>query len=176
MPPSEFTQSFISYVRTGSTVLDLGAGSGKFSEQFLDKGARVTAVDMRKPEHVREGITIIQGTVEDYVAKANREHFDLIFFRNILQFLEKEWVFSVLFPWLHDHINKDGIIGIETFYQNPEPAFNQPLKSLYRIQEFNNVLPKWQKLYSEECDFNGPDLMGRVRHFFIVDLIMRRKR
>ena len=112
--------------------------------------------------------------VEAFIAHENDERYDLIFLRNILQFLDKQWVFDVLFPWFQGHLNTGGIIGIETFYQEPEPPFGHPMRSLYSAQELSGHFLSWQEIYLEQYDHSGPDLSGITRHFYTSDILVKK--
>lgn len=170
----DFNEIFLSYLKTGHKVLDLGAGAGDFSQAFADKGASVTAVDPRLREDLGESVIRKKMKVEEFIAQAQKDLYDLVFMRNILQFLDKQWVFDILLPWLQEHVNRDGVIGIETFYQEPEPAFDHPMDSLYSAQELIEHFLAWQEIYLEQYGHIGHDMKGRLRHFFIVDLIVQK--
>ena len=152
MTPKDFTSIFLNHIKPGHKVLDLGAGSGDFSQMFADKGAIVTAVDSKIPVDLGESIIPKKMKIEEFIAHENDERYDLIFLRNILQFLDKQWVFDVLLPWFQGHLNTGGIIGIETFYQEPEPAFDHPMRSLYSAPELSGHFLSWQEIHLQQYD------------------------
>ena len=172
MTDKDFTKNFLSYVKKGDTILDVGAGMGIYSQMFVDKGALVTAVDIKVPEDLGGSIVCKKMSVEEYVAREQGVRFDMVFMRNILQFLDKQWTFETLFPWLEEHLNKNGMIGIETFYREPEPAF--PIRSVYTTHELVEQFVTWQDLYLEQYEYTAPDMRGISRRFFISDVIVRR--
>ena len=49
MNNENFTNTFLAYIKPGNTILDLGAGEGRFTQMFIEHGAIVTAVDVRPP-------------------------------------------------------------------------------------------------------------------------------
>ena len=172
--PEEFTSEFISLIRPGSRILDMGAGIGTFSQMFADKGALVTAVDIKIREGLDENIASKKLKVEEFVMHNSNDIYDVAFMRNILQFLDKEWVFEILFPWLDEHLTRGGVVGIETFYKEPMPPFDHALRSLYTIRELAEHFLLWQELYSEQYEEYGPDMSGNFRQFFLSDLIVRK--
>lgn len=169
-----FTKNYLSYIKSGDKVLDLGAGVGTYSRMFADKGAIVNAVDIKVPEDLGESIVPKKMKVEDFVDLNEEAQYGLVFMRNILQFLDKRWVFEILFPWLEEHLKKRGVIGIETFYSEPEPPFEHPLRSLYIAPELASYFLSWQELYNEQYEHRGPDMSGNMRKFFLTDMIVRK--
>jgi 2-polyprenyl-3-methyl-5-hydroxy-6-metoxy-1,4-benzoquinol methylase len=171
-----FTNTFLDCVKPGSKVLDLGAGEGIYTQMFLDQGASVTAVDTRPPAFDDAKLIVKKMTVEDFCRVEETGRYNLVFARNVIQFLDKNWVFENLFPWLEDHLEPDGVIAIETFYQDPEPPFDHPMSSLYRLDELNAYFISWQELRAREYEHVGFDLAGQTRKFFISSLIARKVR
>ena len=83
------------------------------------------------------------------------------------------------FPWIDKHLAKGGIIGIETFYQEPEPAFVHPIPSLWTLNELTSFLMTETKLYAKELyarqyENIGFDMNGQTRKFFISSLIAQK--
>ncbi|MEK7584489.1 MAG: methyltransferase domain-containing protein [Patescibacteria group bacterium] len=176
MAIGEFTKVFLEQIRRGDTVLDLGTGSGEFSQMFADRGARVTAVDVRMPDDLDDAIVPKKMSVQDFIAETKDEQYDEIFLRNIIQFLDKQWVLDSLVPWLQDHVRAGGVVGIQTFYEEPRPPFDHPRKSLYSLEELAVAFPTWPELYREEREREGPDMEGNIRRFFIASLIVKKTR
>ena len=174
MSDQDFTRKIFEYLKPGNHVLDLGAGVGDFARMFVEHGAKVTAVDpivMTQPD---PNIKTKPMRIEDFYNEHNSDQYDLIFARNILQFLDKNWVFATLFPWLEGHLTPNGIIAIETFYQNPNPPFDQPMRSLYTLQELTAHFMSWSEIFAREYNHQGLDMSGQSRQFFISSLIVRR--
>ena len=85
-------------------------------------------------------------------------------------------MFETLFPWIDEHIVQQGIVAIETFYQNPNPPFKRPVNSLYTLKELNSYFMAWKELYAKEYDHHGLDMNGQTRKFFINDLIIQKNK
>ena len=98
MEIQNFTDIFLGCIKPGHKVLDLGAGEGNFSQMFLDRGAIVTAVDKRPPMFQDVNLTVKKMRIEDFCASADGEQYDLFFVRNVIQFLDKSWVYETLSP------------------------------------------------------------------------------
>ena len=89
MNTHDFTKTFLSHLKLGQHVLDLGAGDGKFAQIFVERGAAVTAVDTR-PMNINDAMIVPkQMTIEDFCATKSAEKYDLMFARNAIQFLDK---------------------------------------------------------------------------------------
>ncbi len=174
MDNQNFTRTFLGSLAPGHRVLDLGAGEGDFARMFCERGAKVTAVDHTIPQSKDGAIECVRIRVEEFIEGKDRGSYDAVFMRNILQFLQKHWVFATLFPWLGGHLKQGGIIGIETFSRDPEPPFNHPMRSLYTAKELLEHFLLWQDLCVQEYEHDGPDMRGTLRHFFITDLIVRK--
>lgn len=174
MPKQDFINIIFQHIQPGSTILDLGSGEGKFARMFAKRGAIVTAVDAKFRPQNEESITFQTASVEEFIAKIGTQQYDLVFMRNILQFLDKNWVFETLFPWLENHVKANGIVGIETFYQDPNPPFDHTMHSFYTTKELTEHLLTWQEMYENEFDEDNFDFAGTLRHFFISDLIVKK--
>jgi 2-polyprenyl-3-methyl-5-hydroxy-6-metoxy-1,4-benzoquinol methylase len=174
-----FTNTFLDCIKPGNKVLDIGAGDGKFAQMFLDRGAIVTAADTKPPTFQDPALIVKKMKIEDFCANEDGEQYDLVFARNVIQFLDKSWVCETLFPWLDKHLAKDGIVAIETFYQDPEPAFTRRMPSLWTLAELTSFLMTETGLYAKEIyakqfDHIGFDMNGLMRKFFVTSLITQK--
>jgi 2-polyprenyl-3-methyl-5-hydroxy-6-metoxy-1,4-benzoquinol methylase len=169
-----FTNTFLSYIKPNNQVLDLGAGEGKFTQMFLNYGAIVTAVDMQPPVFHDNRLTVKKMEIKSFCASEKNKCYDLIFARNVIQFLDKNWVFETLIPWIEDHLAQRGIVAIKTFYQNPEPPFNRSINSLYTLKDLNLYFMAWKELYAKEYSCLGFDMSGQKRKFFVSSLIVQK--
>lgn len=174
MTPQDFTAACLAKITPGMTVLDIGAGNGRFAQMFADRGAQVVAVDPEAPTGTPPGITFVKQKIEDFIARPGDDKYDFIFLRNIIQFLEKSWTLTALFPWLEEHTTANGLIAIETFYANPEPPFPRPLRSAYELKELTAHFSRWLEIYSAQYEHLGPDMSGHERRFFTTDLIIQK--
>jgi len=68
-------------------VLDLGCGSCKFSQKFIDNGIRVMGVDKNPTTKSNNTFTFVQQDILDFVFEPK---YDLIIGSSILHFLKKE--------------------------------------------------------------------------------------
>jgi cyclopropane fatty-acyl-phospholipid synthase-like methyltransferase len=179
MEIQNFTNTFLDYIKPGQKVLDLGAGEGKFAQMFLDRGAIVTAVDKQPPAFQDPALIVKKIKIEDFCAVESDECYDFIFARNVIQFLDRSWIYEVLFPWIDQHLSDGGIVAIETFYQNPEPPFSRQMNSLWTLTELNSLLmtevgPYAKEIYAKQFDHLGFDMSGQTRKFFITSLIAQK--
>lgn len=170
----DFTNTFLSYIQPGQHVLDLGAGDGKFAQMFVERGGKVTAVDTH-PININDAMIVSkQMTIEDFCVTESAEKYDLIFARNAIQFLDKNWALESLLLWMEEHISSNGIIAIETFYQEPEPPFDHPMRSLYTLKELTGYFMSWNELYAQEYSHVGLDMGGQTHKFFVSSLIVQK--
>jgi len=70
-------------------------------------------------------------------------------------------------------LQKGGIVGIETFYNNPKPPFDHPMNSLYTVQELVDHLQKWEEIFLKQYEQYRPDMAGKERKFYLSNLIVR---
>ena len=66
MSNQDFTKIFLDAIQPGQQVLDLGAGEGRFAQMFLERGARVTAVDIHPPMFHDARMTSLRMNIEDF--------------------------------------------------------------------------------------------------------------
>jgi 2-polyprenyl-3-methyl-5-hydroxy-6-metoxy-1,4-benzoquinol methylase len=75
---------------SGGTLLDLGAGTGKFLSEAQDRGYHVMGVEPIKEAcrtaHEKYGIAMVPSTLEDYLAATN-DQFDIITLLNVFEHL-----------------------------------------------------------------------------------------
>ncbi len=172
MTPETFITTVFFTVQTGQHVLDIGAGQGIFARRFVDRGAHVVAVDPRGFELNEHLLTARRLTIQKFIIN-DSAHYDLIFARNVLQFLEKHWVFATLFPWITDHLATNGVMAIETFFAEPKPPFSKPLISTYELAELRTAWLQWPELLAGQYEYHGPDMQGALRHFSTTDFVIQ---
>lgn len=175
LPEREFIQVFLDQLQTRWRILDLGAGQGDFAHKFVERSATVTAVDVLLPKLSNPAITPKRMRVEEYIAATSSETFDAVFARNILQFLDRSWVFETLFPWIANHLTPHGLLAIETFYRDPEPPFPHPLRSFYTLAELTPHFISWNELLATQSEHQGLDMAGQARKFFTTDMIVKKR-
>jgi len=164
----QFIQEVLKYVNKGK-VLDLGAGEGRQADKFLEAGASIVAVDIKKPKKLNQKIIWKQSLVEEFILSSDfNDVYDVIFMQNVIQFLDKKLVLTILIPALQKHLSKNGIIAIRTFYKNP--------LSLYQSNALLSVFKGWEVLFARQFKYNGLGLDGVKRRFYLGDLIVKNLR
>lgn len=172
---NNFIQKLLSYITPNYRILDLGAGNGTHAEKFARIGARVVAVDRKKPTTQHPLIEWHSMDIENFLLKLNStENFNLVLLHNIIQFLNKEWVISTLIPQLEAHLQANGILAIKTFFQEPSPPFERPCTAFYTLNELLPFFLKWEKLHAATYAIDTPDMRGKIRHFYLTELIVRK--
>lgn len=169
----KFISEVLKLVKPDDRVLDVGAGLGHQAERFARAGAVVTAIDKRVNSELHD-VTWHKISVEDFIADNNNQKYKIIFSQNLLQFLDKEWVFSKLLPWLKDHLEPGGIIAIKTFYQEPEPVFPRPCLSFYSAEELLSGFDDFQIILEGQNEIVDFDINKVIRNFFITSLIIKK--
>jgi len=171
----EFFDETLKFVKSGDSVLDLGAGNGSKTERFLEKRARVRAVEKKIVDSPNLRINWVEARIEDYAPHMlPRELYDMIFIANVIQFLDKQWVLETLFPTLQNHLLPQGVIAVETFFQHPKPSIGG-VEDLYSLKELLPLFDGWHILLSQQFDADRLDLKGNMRHFYLTDLIVRKR-
>lgn len=159
------------------TVLDLGSGRGRAANFFAKNGCGVTAVDLKdNVEFNNPSVDWRFVKVEDFIGlpENHNKKWDLIFSQNLLQFLNKEWVYAKLLPWMKDHLEAGGIIAIKTFYQEPEPAFSRSCLSLYGAEDLLSKFADFQIILQGQKEIVNFDMNKVSRNFFITNLIIQK--
>ena len=115
--------------RGAQTVLDVGAGTGIASQQLLDKGADVLAVepDPRMAEIAKEkGIPVEMGTFESWdPAKRN---FDLVVFGQSFHWVNP----SIALPKIHSLLSTDGQLALMWNRLSPTDPTHSDFAEIYR--------------------------------------------
>lgn len=158
-------------------VLDLGAGKeGKFARNFVNRGAMVIAVD-RDPleEKGRMDYIFIRSRAEDYVQSLeNEERYDLIHIRNLVQFLNKDFVLDLMLPKLASCLKPRGILAIQTFKQSPVPPFEHNNHSYFDAADLKKSLSGTEILLEVEHQHHGPDMKKVRRDFYLTTVIAQK--
>lgn len=172
-----FFGPFLARIAPGNYVLDLGAGQGTQAQWMARRGACVTAVDKKLPPGELAGVEWIQSSIEDWFARLSAEaRFDAILAKNVFQFLNRDWVLRQLLPDLVSRLKPGGIMGVETFYQPPEPAFEWLAESShYTLVDLSSFFFNWKVLSKQQQPVKMRGIDGKKRKFFLTDLIVQRQ-
>lgn len=170
-----FTRKFLSCVQAQSAILDLGAGPGRHSALFVGAGHRVTAVDRQPAPEGLAGVKWIAEDIREWVERDDETQIlDAVFCRNVIQFLDAEFVVEKLLPRLAEMLRPGGVIAIQTFYQAPEPPFAAPFAAYWRTADLLGCLAGWTVCHVAEHPAVTPDMRGQVRKFFLTEVIARK--
>lgn len=170
-----FSEKVLEYIQPGSHVLDLGAGNGWFSRQAADRQAKVTAVDLVAPNKESQEIDWQAMSVQEFVERWPKDQeYDLIFSRNLIQFLDATWTEHMFIPALIQHLRSGGIIAIQTFFRDPEPSFERSLSSLYTVTDLRKLLDPLTIVDNAEFSDQSKDMKGIPRTFFITNIIAKK--
>lgn len=174
MDPKQFTKQFLSHIQAGWRVLDVGAGDGYFSRLFVERGAIVTAIEPNLVIDGNESIKVVKTSIENFVKDNQGGDYEAIFLRNVIQFLDKDWVINTFLPWTDERLAPNGVIGIETFFKEPLPPFEHPTVSLFGLEELLDGFSGWQTLLKGSYEHSDFDMKGTRRLFFTTDLIVQK--
>jgi len=166
----QFFKRVLKDIKPGGKVLDLGAGEGKQAMQFSKLGFDVTAVDKKATKTIQYGIKWHQSNVEDFLSTVS-DKYDLIFAKNLLQFLDKGYVRTDFVETIEKIMGDQGIVAIQTFYKSPEPDFDKSCSSYYSSHNLQDIFLDFDVLYINQWDGVRSDLRGIKRHFYVSEII-----
>ena len=168
---NQLISEFIHHLRPNSTVVDLGSGPGQYSKKLLDHGHQVIAVD-KKIVLDTPGIDFRHQTIQDFITNLPPDFkADGWLLKNVIQFIDKEYILNTLIPTLKAHTNPNGVIAIETFFKDPEPAFDRPFTSYFYLYELTPLFSDWNTLYKQEEMDEHSDMNGTIRNFAVTTLV-----
>ena len=171
---NHLTSQFIEQLSPNSTVVDLGSGAGMYSKKLLDLGHQVIAVDKRIVLDV-PGIDFRHQTIQDFITNLPPDFkADGWLLKNVIQFIDKEYILNTLIPILKARTSPNGVIAIETFFKDPEPAFDHPFASYYHLTDLTPLFSDWNTLYEKKEMDEHSDMNGTIRNFAITSLLVRK--
>ena len=171
-----FFNKFSELLKPGLTVLDLGAGSGRHAKYMAKNGLNVVAVDRAANDPHVPNITWHTMEIQNWLSSIpSDEKYDAILMRNIIQFFSSEYIKDTLLPTLLSHLKPDGIVAIETFFRDPEPAFPKRFNSYWTVEDLKDLFPQWKVIFATESAEDRSDLHGTGRKFYLTDIIVTRK-
>ncbi|HTM67797.1 MAG TPA: methyltransferase domain-containing protein [Candidatus Binatia bacterium] len=172
---NEFLPKFFALVRPGMVALDLGAGPGQQTLRMAELGARVYAIDRSFEPVVQPGVLWRKATIEEWLpGEGSRVAFDAVLARNVIPFMEKDYVCTTLVPAIAAKMPSGGVFAVSAFFQDPEPPFPRHLLSLWTLDELLALFPGWETLHAWSGSSEGPDMQGAVRRYHISEVIMKK--
>src|SRR5262245_15562494 len=82
---------FQQYIPPGARVLDVGAGSGAFSQRLTDIGYAVTALDVDPNKWLPRDIPFVQLDIDAGIAASVRDSFDAACCLEVIEHVENPW-------------------------------------------------------------------------------------
>lgn len=167
---------FFGMISRGTNGLDLGAGDGRWMSLAAQKHVCVTAIDLRSaPDQLPIGSNWIQADLHKGLPTIlGGQTFDFMMCFDVIQWLRREYVLREFLPSLAHHARPGCVLALRTFWQNPIPAFDRHVPSLYQAEELVRVLPAWNILHAEQIEGDGPGLdRSTTRHWYSTDILAR---
>ena len=137
---SEMQNDFLSFIKQGGKILDLGCGSGRDSKMFIESGYKVTAVDgsseLAKKASEYIGQDVICSTFQDFVPE---ETYDGIWACASLLHLAPEDIKAEMNK-LKGYLAKDGVFYVSFKYGDFSGERNGRFFTDYTEASFNELL------------------------------------
>lgn len=128
--PSPWIEHFAPMIRSGGTVLDLAAGSGRHTRYLAERGCRVVAVDVDVSRlgdlGERVGVEILEHDLEAEPWPFDDRLFDGVVVANYLH--------RPLLPRLADSLSPGGILIYETFAEGNE-RYGRPTNPAFLLRD-----------------------------------------
>lgn len=170
-----FQDLFLESLPANGLVVDLGSGIGKYATQMAEHGHQVIAVDQKPYPVEYPGVKFVTSSIQDWLNNLSADFkASAYLLRNVIQFMDKDYVTQTLFQQVASHLQTGGVIGIVTFTKQPEPAFDPPHKHHYNASEILDAFNGWDVVLAEEVEEDKPDMGGTQRHFYLTRLILRK--
>ena len=173
---SNMVSKLSSYLVKGAHVLDLGAGTGEYSEYLAALGMKVSAVDLLpRNKRLSKRIQWSQTDIRKWLV-SSRETFDAALLRNVIQYYSSIEVVDGILQPLERLIKPQGLIAVQTFHEPPEPNFSKEFNfaSYWHVQSFQEALPCCKSVFAQEFAEISHDRARTPRRFFITQVILRK--
>jgi len=181
--PHKLVVDSIKYLPSSAKVLDLGCGEGKDSFYLAKKGFNVTSVDISevfinklKDFAKKENLKIKADVSNANNFLDNCEEFDAIFCINILQFIDRKNIFSII-DKIKSKTKPKGISVIASFVAETEKQKKMVLSKgryLFDEAELKEIYKDWKILFYEE-KLGDWETHGEPKHrHFMVKLIAQK--
>ena len=179
-PPSPLLEEAIIILNIKGWALDLGCGAGRDTKFLLDKGFRVTALDIspQVSEYLKdfphqENLDLIISSFEDF--NFEKEKYDLVNAQLSLPFTNRD-EFDEVFSKMKDSIKRGGIFVGQLFGVNDDWNKSKTTKMTFHTKEeaqvlFNNM----ELLKFIEKDYDGTIANGTPKHWHVFHIIAQKK-
>lgn len=172
----QFIQTIIDNIKKGTTIIDIGSGDGFISNEFYKQGAIVKAIDKKtRPANLNKEIVFYNLTLQEFLREKSSEKFDIIFVRNVMQFIDRKEFIENILPKLTKLVNPNGILALATFYAEPILGFDKPLLATYDLKDLITITNPNKILLKRQYKCRSLSLDGKIRMFFRTELILRLK-
>ncbi|MEM1535533.1 MAG: methyltransferase domain-containing protein [Candidatus Pacearchaeota archaeon] len=160
------------------TVLDLGAGKGKLSKFFYEKGFNVTAIDKSRKivdalkKKFKNKIKIKREELEKIKL---REKYDIIIVKNVLHLIRDRKTAEKLINKIKKYTKEDGInfiVGLTT----RDPFYNKK-KFFIKKNKIKKLYKNWKCLFSKTffTNLEKHDKLPFHKHNVFIGLFQKRK-
>lgn len=172
---SKMQNDFLSFIKPGGSILDLGCGSGRDSKMFIENGYKVTAVDgsseLAKKASDYIGQDVICSTFQDFVPEKN---YDGIWACASLLHLAPEDIKTVM-NRLKDYLNKDGVFYVSFKYGDFSGERNGRFFTDYTEDRFNKLLKEIPGLEIERTYISSDVRPGRAAERWLNAYLTKRE-
>lgn len=160
----------------GSAVFDIGCGKGNFSSFFIDKGAKVFALDTKNNVHgdvaSREGFSFTEGSIDTYDIL---QKFDIVFSRNVFPFCKSD--LPTLIEKIKSSLHTGGVFFFTYFGDKEEWGKKGMVKTLTRSEIdaiVEDVTRDFAVKYFAEELFEGKAMDGSVKNWHMYRVILKK--
>lgn len=171
----QFERAFMRHLEPGDRILDLGCGRrAEHARALVEAGFTVDAVDREALlAGASERLHFTQTTIEEWAFTLTDERWNGVLMAGILHFLDPVFALSTLLPRLKKRIKPGGVIGISTFYKEPDPHLPVRTRSLYTLQQLSIGFDDWE-IHGRECHLPNGTSMSGTEHAFWKTLLVAR--
>ena len=169
-----FDQQFYAVLAFVSRVLDVGAGQGDQAAELADLGHIVVAIERRPVSFAHQNVEWHRAKIEDWIVTQPDGMFDAILLRHTIQFMAPAHVCDELVPHLKRLVRPGGIVAIETFTKQPEPAFESDHPSYWHHAGLEALFKEYIVDLSDDVEETYIGMDGVERHWYLTRFIARK--
>jgi len=152
----------------------MGAGDLRWTKE-LAKDHRLTliAVDKRPCSSQQDGFVYLQKDIGKL--DLHWKNVSGFLYKNVIQFLERDTAFFIL-KKAFNSLKSGGVIAIETFFDQPDPSFDNKVTT-FSLTELRNffLLLGATEIHTQVSKNKSTGLDGTDRVFSIVQIIVSKK-